>query len=140
MLPFHLCCNLTCVEFYECDTPDVTEDVKGIEQDRVIIKLCRYLEFVKNGGYDKQDLQAYGRQNAQRLRMFCELEDIKYLRVGMKARFNLITMMTGTPYNNELKPFIYDNKQRDIIDMELHEIKRYAGLNEHYEIDFITYN
>jgi hypothetical protein len=148
MLPFHLCCNLTCVEFYECDTPNVVDpitgeiskDIKGIEEDRIITTLCRYLEYVTNQRSTYNDLQPYGRQNASQLRMFCELADIKKIRIGTKARFNLTTMFSGSSFDRNLKPFDYNSNQRDIIDMEVREINFYAGLNSHYEIDFQTFN
>jgi hypothetical protein len=144
---FHLCCNLTNIEFYECNTPNLTDpltgkiniDIKGKEQDVVIGRLSRYIEFSSKGYNSQSQSQNYGRQEAQSLRLFLEKDDIRLIRTGTKARFNFTTMYEDAPYNSELKPFIYNISQRDIIDCEVHEIKWFGGLNAHYEATLITY-
>jgi hypothetical protein len=137
---FHLCCNLTNFELYECDSQNVTQDVKGKDKDRIIANLSRYIEPVSLGFPESNDLNDYGRQKARTYRLFLEIDDIKLFRVGQKIRFNLTNLYEDVTYNPLLRPYSYDTNLKDIEDLEIHQISKFGGLNEHYEAILISYN
>lgn len=137
---FHLCCNLTNFELYECNTQDVTLDVKGKDQDKVIANLSRFIEAVNQGFEERGDLDDMGRQKARVYRLFLETEDIYKFRVGQKIRFNFTNMYEDVPFNKNLKPYEYNSSLKDIEDLEIHQITKFGGLNGHYEALLISYN
>ncbi|MGL5964718.1 MAG: hypothetical protein ACRCZ2_10040 [Fusobacteriaceae bacterium] len=135
-----LSCNETGVEFYRCQIPKVNAVTpsKGIET--IIKSVTRFLGLTKKT-FNPEMISKNGRTHTQEYFVIAYPEDVLDLKVGDKCRFNSTKVRQKVAFNPNLKPFIYDITKKDIVDLEIKEIKNYGMIcgAEHIEIHLTSY-
>lgn len=133
-------CEMTNIQFYECDVTKLNQTTVIDKGEKIILTANRYISKATTGFESSQDITFNGRKASIKYKLLLLPTDIFLIRVGTRVRFNFTTMFTQTPFNSNLKPFIYNTNLKDIIEGEIHELKMLHDCTNEYIAHVITYN
>lgn len=133
-------CFETGVEFYRCTFSKINAVTPSEEVRTVILSGLRFLGLTKKSFINNQ-ITKNGRIYSQELFMVLKPDDITLIKVGDKVRYNATKMRAKTAFNPNLKPFLYNINKKDIVDLEIREIKNYGSICDvpYIEAFFISY-
>lgn len=140
--PIHeqLKCYETGVEFYKCSVTKINAVTPSKEKKETILIANRFIGLTKKS-FQNSQITENGRIYNQELFMVLYPEDINLIKVGHRVRYNSTKMRSQIAFNKDLKPFIYDINKKDIVDLEIREIKMYGDICKvpYMEAFFIAY-
>lgn len=120
----YLSCWETGIVIYECKATKINPVTPSKDYELEILNGFRYLGEQKPNTLER--ITENGRIHNKEMILILYPEDIAIVKVGMRVKFNSTKLRAKEAFNPNLKPYIYDINKKDIVELEIKEIKNHG--------------
>lgn len=135
----YLQCWETGIMIYECKATKINAVTPSKDFEIEIFNGSRYLGEQKQSYLEK--ITENGRIHNKEMILILYPDDLAKIKVGMRVKFNSTKLRAKEAFNPNLKPYIYDINKKDIVELEIKEIKNHGLIcnQPHIEAILVKY-